>query len=717
MLLFAAGALSMVAQVVVLRELVAALYGVELLYVLALGSWLAGTALGSAAGRHAPATAGTGIGGCVALGLLVPAEVALIRTAGPAAGGVAGAFLPFPVQLAWVAAVTLPPAAICGLLFPLLAGLAGVRGGSVGRSYAVESAGAAAAGAGVTLVMGLGASTFQVALLAPALGAVAAIWSAAHGPRRRRCVLTLIVLLAAGVSAARAKPWDLALLQRMYPALIDAADTPYARVAISRHGSQVAVFANGALSFDTEGTSAEAFADLAALQHPQPRRALVIGGGGEGVAVALGRHGIALIHNLEIDERAFALVRAHTVTDEDTASAGGRVAVIFEEPRHYLEHAEPYDLILVAAGEPTSGASSRFYTREFFAQCARRLTPGGVAAIRLAAAENVWPKPLARRTASIVAAMQQSFGSVEMLAGATLYVFASNGSLAADPAVLSGRLLARGLQPRLITPPYLEYLYTNDRRDEVARLIRATPAGRPNRDSAPVCYQYAAMTWLSAFYPGLAAGSNEGSRSRERAAAGALAVVMIAAVAWTLRRRNRRVAAGLLAAGFIGMVLETLLLLRYQMSNGIVYQRVGWLLTCFMAGMAAGAYAGGVTVLGRLRAGRGIPLLMVIASLAAWVSVARIPAASGLFGTSVLLAAVGAAVGATFTAGARLWEGGARGAASALYAADVAGGAVGAVAATLFLVPAAGLDWSALGMVALAASLFAVIPRSGSAGR
>ena len=50
----------------------------------------------------------------------------------------------------------------------------------------------------------------------------------------------------------------------------------------------------------------------AAAAHPAPRRALVIGGGGEGVAAALERHGIPLIHNLEIDERAFDLVRAHT---------------------------------------------------------------------------------------------------------------------------------------------------------------------------------------------------------------------------------------------------------------------------------------------------------------------------------------------------------------------------------------------------------------------
>jgi hypothetical protein len=196
-----------------------------------------------------------------------------------------------------------------------------------------------------------------------------------------------------------------------------------------------------------------------------------------------------------------------------------------------------------------------------------------------------------------------------------------------------------------------------------------------------------------------------------------MAVAMVATAAWARRRRNRGVAASILAAGFIGMVLETLLLLRYQMSHGIVYQHLGWLLTCFMAGTTAGASAAGGTRLARPRSGREIRLLLLGASLAAWVAVAWIPVASGLFGTSVLLVAVGAAVGAAFGGGARLWEGDARGAASTLYAADVAGGAVGAVAAALLLVPAAGLDWSALFMAALAASLFALIPRSGFAGR
>jgi spermidine synthase len=719
-LLLAAGALSMIAQVVVLRELVAALYGVELLYVLALGSWLVGTALGSAAGRRLPETAVIGMAGCVALGVLVPAEVALIRTAGPSAGSVPGAFLPFPLQLAWIAAATIPPAAICGLLFPPLAGLAGGRGLSVGRSYAAESAGSAAAGAAVTVAMGFGASTFQVAILAPALGLAAALLAAGRWPRRRRFAAACAVVLAATLAAAQAKPWDLTLLRGMYPALVDAVDTPYARVAISRAGSQVAVFENGAFAFDTEGTSAEAFADLAAVQVAQPRRALVIGGGGEGVPRELARHGIPVIHDLEIDERALDLVRAHTGAAGARPPAGVRVTVVFEEPRRFLDRADSYDLILVAAGEPTSGASSRFYTREFFEQCARRLAPQGVVAVRLAAAENVWPMPLARRTASIVAALRQEFSSLELVAGATLYLFASDSPLAVDPDVLAGRLGERGVHPRLITPPYLRYLYTNDRREEVAQLLRSTVVGGPNRDVAPVCYQYAAMMWLSKFYPDLAAASGRTGRVPGWAWWFALAAAIATVLAWVRGSRNRRMAACLASVGFIGMVLETLLLLRYQIRNGVVYQQVGWLLTCFMAGMTTGGYiAGGpgrgIAPVSSVRALTG-PVATFGAALAAWIAIAWIPATAGLAGTSALLIAAGAAVGVTFAAAAALWQDRPGSAASALYSADVAGGAAGAVAATLLLVPTAGLDWTAFIMAAGAAALLLVIPRSGSHG-
>jgi spermidine synthase len=719
-LLAAAGALSMLAQVVVLRELVAALYGVELLYVLALGAWLVGTGLGAAAGRLFPATLASGPAGCAALGLLVPVELVVIRVAAPLAGAVTGAYLPFPAQLLWIAAATIPPAALCGWLFPALAGAASARRSlSVGRSYAVESAGAAAGGAGLTVAIALGASTFQVAAVAPVIGAVAVFAARRRWPVHRRFWLSVSVLTVCGTVAVFGRAWDLSLLRRIYPSLVEAADTPYGRVILSGPASQVAVYENGALVFDTEGFSAEAFADLAGLQHGRPARALVIGGGGEGVPDALARHRIPEIDNVEVDRRAYDLVRARSAGATSRAKAGSAVRVHFEEPRLFLERPVSYDLILVAAGEPVSGASSRFYTREFFALCARRLTPDGVLALRLAAAENVWPRPLVRRTASIVTAVREVFTAVEILPGATLYVLASNGGPAATPAVLAARLQERGIQPRLITPPYLQYLYTNDRRRELEALLESAAGERPNTDSAPVCYRYAALLWLSSFYPSLAAASVPLATRLVWLWWGGAAAVALAAVAWLRRGRNRRAAAGLFGAGFVGMVLETVLLLRFQIANGVVYQQVGWLLTCFMAGMAAGGWAGGGGV--PLRPGRwgrlAIPAALSGASIATVLTVMWMPASAGLAGTSVLLAAAGAAVGIAFAAGAGIWRGEPGAAASALYAADVVGGALGALAATLVLVPVAGLAGAAAAALAAGTALFALIPRSGSGDR
>jgi spermidine synthase len=718
-LLAAAGALSMLAQVVVLRELVAALYGVELLYVLALGAWLIGTGAGAAAGRLVPATAPAGSAGCVALSLLVPLELVLIRVAGPLSGAVTGAYLPFPAQLLWVAAATLPPAALCGWLFPALAGAASARRGvSVGRSYAVESAGAAAGGAGLTVAIALGAPTFQVAAAAPAIGMVAVTAGHLRWPARRRIWLSMLVLTACGAVGVFGRPWDLALLRYAYPSLVDAADTPYGRVILAGPASQAAVYENGALAFDTEGFSAEAFADLAGLQHERPARALVINGGGEGVPEALARHRIPKIDNVEVDRRAYELVRPRTSGATSRAAAGSPVRVHFEEPRLFLERPVSYDLILVASGEPVSGASSRFYTREFFGLCARRLTRNGVLALRLAAAENVWPRPLVRRTASIVTAVRKEFSTVQVLPGATLYVLASNGGPAATPAVLAARLAERQLHPRLITPPYLQYLYTNDRRQEIEALLASAAGERPNTDSTPVCYRYAALLWLSSFYPSLAASAPPVARGPGWLWWGAAVAVSLAAAAWVRRGHNRRVAAGLFGAGFVGMVLETVLLLRFQIANGVVYAHVGWLLTCFMAGVAAGGWAGsGVPSRPRGLVPLAIPAVSAGAALLTLLAVAWAPASAGLAGTSVLLAATGAAVGLAFAAGARLWRGLPGAAASALYAADVAGGAAGAVAATLALVPAAGFAGAAAAALTAGLALFAFIPRSGSGDR
>ena len=67
-----------------------------------------------------------------------------------------------------------------------------------------------------------------------------------------------------------------------HPNLVETRDTPYSRITVLSREGQTSVFENDALLFDTEGTRAEEFVHLAALQHPNPKNVLVLGGGIEG---------------------------------------------------------------------------------------------------------------------------------------------------------------------------------------------------------------------------------------------------------------------------------------------------------------------------------------------------------------------------------------------------------------------------------------------------
>jgi spermidine synthase len=706
-LLAAAGLLSMLAQVVILRELVAALFGVELLYVVALGAWLVGTASGARLGRHVSGSRAAVAVPFLALGALTLADLWFIRAAGVIVGAVPGAYLPFPIQLAGVVAATVPPSFVCGLLFPPLVRRVAPDGLRPSQAYAWECAGAAAGGLVVTAMFWSGLSTLQVALITAAAAAVAALHAAVSRHVPALLGMAGIVALATGLVWGPARSWDVSLLRWQYPALVAVDDTPYARIAVTRSDGQVAVFANGALAFETEGTSAEAFADLAALQHGRPRRALVIGGGTEGVADALMAHGLSAIDNVEVDERADALVRRVIGQGRTSGRSSTTVRVIYDEPRRVLERERAYDLILVAMPPPTSGETSRFYTQEFFAVCRAHLAAWGVLAIRLPAAENFWPPPLARLVGSVVGALAHEFPSVSVVPGGTLYAFGGVQPLPQSAEPLVERLAARALSPRLMTPPYLRYLYGNDRRAAAGWMLRASPESGINRDAAPVAYGYAARLWLSKFYPQLAAAGDERGWGSGPAIAVVLAM-MVCGLWWAGRTPARASLAVIAVVSGTAMAIETAALLRYQVANGVMFVNVGWLLTCFMTGMALGSWGGGAPAGRRLLDASPWSLSAVLVAAASGVMfMTRWPQLAGLAATSLLLALTGLAGGAAFAAVTHKRPGEQARAVSSVYAADVAGGAIGAWLAPLVLVPAVGLDGTA---ALAAASALALVP-------
>ena len=735
LILFNIGLISLLSQVILLRELAVAFYGVELIYLFAFGIWLFFTAAGALISRYRIAAPGAMTVAFLCLAVLVPLDVLFIRASRLLFAGVPGAYLPFYQQLLVPMLALLPIGFLSGYLFPLAAtiyiGEKPDKKRTPAGAYGIESLGALAGGILSTLLLKFHIPVLAATLLGSIFIALTPLIFLRKTKRSRpmkntpfchsgldpesgndlkildsglrrnddreteweflkglRALWLAAIIAVCCLVALNWTSWlDRKTIGWNHPHLVESQDTAYGRITVTGRSGQVAVFENDVLSFETEGPEGETFAHLAALQHPHPRRILLLGGGTEGLVEALRQHPAEKIDVVELNAGMVKMVSQHLPPQRRSALNTPPVRLIFADPRDFLRHSDAYDLILVAMPDPASGQTNRFYTREFFRTCAARLRPGGVVGLRLRAAENIWPPPLMYRMSSIYGALKSVFPHVRFLPGATNIVTAAATPLAEDAATLIERWRSRRISASLARPPFINYLFTNDRFPEIRNILETTVISA-NSDIRPVCYRYTLQIWVSKFFP------RASFLDLTLPLPAILLSLALMAGAFFLARSHPSIKRLLLAgvAGFCGMILQNVLLLNYQVKDGALYQDIGLLIACFMAGLALGAILlprclslpdrrwGGVLL------GGFFSLTILI------YFVLFRDGGTGLFVMACLLAFSGFFTGALF-AYTTLTDVAARHSLiSPLYAADLIGGGSGALLGGLLLIPAAGLD-------------------------
>jgi hypothetical protein len=183
-----------------------------------------------------------------------------------------------------------------------------------------------------------------------------------------------------------------------------------------------------------------------------------------------------------------------------------------------------------------------------------------------------------------------------------------------------------------VTPRYVRYLYSNDRYDEIERLLSRSRTA--NTDGNAASYQATSLLWLSKFVPSVGRADLTwvavafGWRSWRSWAA--LSILGVAALLVGRARWHRRGVVVAIAA-LTGMILESVLLVHYQLKHGVVFRDLGVLLMSVMGGLAAGAWGAGLLVAARgagaVAAADRVP--HGAAESAGAVSQARAPRAAG----------------------------------------------------------------------------------------
>ncbi len=123
---------------------------------------------------------------------------------------------------------------------------------------------------------------------------------------------------------------------------------------------------------------------LAAVTHPSPRSALIIGGGDGGSARQLLMHpSIERIVVCELDAAVIAMARCYLPRIHQGSLDDPRVELVICDGFDYVaRRREPVDLLVLDLTDP-QGLAAPLYSRHFFAECARLLGSEGILSLHL----------------------------------------------------------------------------------------------------------------------------------------------------------------------------------------------------------------------------------------------------------------------------------------------------------------------------------------------
>lgn len=748
----ASGFTSMLAQILLIRELLVVFEGLEMsvgillaswMFLVAIGSWLAGR--GVVPLRLGP---GTLLASQWLLAVLIPAAIFGARLL-KAALGLAVYEVVDLATMTWATLVLLAPICLLvGFQFALLSHLLAARkDGAVGELswvYLCETLGALLGGLLFSYLLVFVWEPLSVAWLASLcnLGAAGMILGTARtgwGKGRRYWGLAGQFLVSgAWLVAVRQGPaLEQAVARKQWGEfhLVETHYSRYGHLAVTEQAEQYTFYENGLSLFSLPAIlTPEELAHYSLLQHRQPREVLLIGGGISGLVQEVLRHKVQRVCYVELDPQIITTAQKYLSPEDRRALADSRVEVFLNlDGRLFVKRTrQPFDVILVCLPDPSTAQLNRFYTLEFCREARQALRGEGVLALRLSSGENYLSPETQLLNACLDRTLRQVFADVVVLPGETALFLAcpSPGRLTTQPEVLAARFRQRGLKPKYLTEYDFTLRMMPERMEWLRDSMNKASQVKLNRDFFPICYYYDWLRWAAQF--------SQRDEASARRAKRLLALATEARVEWfvlplaivgigrrLMRRRpfripRRMVAWTLFCSGFSGMALEMLLVFAFQSLYGYVYYQVGLLITAFMLGLFLGAYrmhrilagspAVGPATLARLQLVFTLYALLLPLTLGALAPLMQrtllFLAAQVIF--PLLVASTGVLVGLQFPLASSIClqaEGAVAGrVGGSLYAADLLGACSGAFLVSAFFLPLLGVAQTCLGTALLMAS-------------
>jgi spermidine synthase len=611
--LFIKGLSAMIAQVVLMRELLVSFYGNELTLGIILANWLILVAIGSFMIGKTPEKVESRIEVFVVFQLffavVLPLTIYLSRifknillfTPGEGLGFGPIFYSSFLVLLP----VTLPQGALftygCRLYFQSVKKDAS----SIGKVYALESVGAIAGGILITFFLVQYLNSFEIAFIISMTNALVSIfllWPKPHFLKSalRKNLLIFSILLCSVFAYCLlpqiSKTIHQSSIQSQWRNLnaIHNENSIYGNITVTKRGEQFTFFANGVPTITTPVPDMASIEDLVhfpILFHENPESLLILSGGAGGMIHEILKYPVRRVDYVELDPLLLKLVQKFSTPLTQLELSDPRVKIHYSDDRFFINRTQDrFDLIFVGLPAPQELQTNRLFSYEFFSIAKKKMNPEGIIVLTLPGSFTYISPELRDLNRCILATLKAVFRSVRIIPGDTNLYLASDSSKLerVTSAEIVKRFEDRKIKTSLLTKSYLEFrlherwlkwFFESTGRKEV----------QINSDLRPVGVFFSLSYWNALFSPSLAKIFKwfEGL-SLQISISFMILFTLLISVVFVKRPSvsGQSVPYAIFTTGLAGMIYNLAIIFTFQTFYGYLYEQIGLLIAVFMFGVA-----------------------------------------------------------------------------------------------------------------------------------
>ena len=480
---------------------------------------------------------------------------------------------------------------------------------SIGKVYVLESIGSIIGGLLMTFLLIQYLNSFEIALIISLINALIStilIWpapkSSNHPIKIALWVLSgfLSFVFAYSLFPQTSNAIHLSSIRSQWRNLnvIHNENSIYGNLTVTKRGEQFTFFNNGVPSITTpvpDIASIEDFVHFPMLFHEKPESVLILSGGVGGMIHEILKYPVKRVDYVELDPLLLKLVQKFSTPLTQSELSDKRVRTHYADSRFFVKRThDRFDIIFVGLPAPQELQTNRLFSSEFFNSAKQKMNPDGIVVLTLPGSLTYLSPELRDLNGCILDTLKVVFRFVKIIPGDVNLYLASNSNQFEKVTTeeIIKRFGARKIQASLFTKSYLEFrLHGRWMKWFLQSMERK--GTHINSDFRPIGVFLSLSHWNALFSPYLTGIFKwfEGFSLQISIAFMILFTLLMAFIFIKRPHLSRQsIPYAIFATGLAGMIFNLGLIFTFQIFYGYLYHQIGLLIATFMFGVALSSF-------------------------------------------------------------------------------------------------------------------------------